>query len=95
MALTKADLVESLSNQGYKRKDAVQLVESLLEIIKDSLARGEDVLLSGFGKFCVKEKKTRRGRNPQSGGNLMLPERRVVTFKYSSVLRDRINSSDA
>lgn len=91
MALTKADLVESLASQGYKRKDAVQLVENLLEIIKNSLARGEDVLISGFGKFCVRDKKTRRGRNPQNGGNLMLPERRVITFKYSSVLRDKIN----
>lgn len=92
MALTKADLVESLVGRGFKRKDAVKLVESVLETVKDSLVRGEDVLLSGFGKFCVKEKNTRRGRNPKSGGNLMLPERRVVTFRYSSVLRDKINN---
>ncbi len=91
MALTKADLVEALSGQGFKRKEAVELVETLLEIIKGTLARGEDILLSGFGKFCVKQKRTRRGRNPQSGENLLLPERRVVTFKYSSVLRDKIN----
>jgi integration host factor subunit alpha len=93
MALTKADLVESLAEQGYKRKEAVQLVETILEIIKDTLAGGEDVLLSGFGKFCMKEKRSRRGRNPQSGENLILPERRVVTFKYSSVLRDKINTN--
>jgi integration host factor subunit alpha len=92
MALTKADLVESLADRGYKRKDAEHLVESLLEIIKESLAQGEDVLLSGFGKFSVKKKSPRRGRNPQSGSDLLLPERRVLTFKHSPVLRSRINS---
>jgi len=91
MALTKADLVESLILQGFKRKEAVQLIESLLEVIKSTLEQGEDVLLSGFGKFCVREKETRRGRNPQSGEDLILPGRRVITFKYSAVLRDRIN----
>lgn len=93
MALTKADLMESLSEQGYKRKEAVELVETLLEIIKETLAGEEDVLLSGFGKFCVKRKRTRRGRNPRSGEDLTLPERRVITFKYSSVLRDKINNT--
>jgi len=92
MALTKADVVESLIQQGFKRKESVQLIEALLEIMKNSLARGEDVLVSGFGKFCVKEKTTRRGRNPQSGEDLLLPERRVITFKYSSVLREKINA---
>ncbi|MCF8062245.1 MAG: integration host factor subunit alpha [Deltaproteobacteria bacterium] len=93
MALTKADLVESLAERGYRRKEAVELVETMLEILKETLARGEDVLVSGFGKFCMKRKRTRRGRNPQSGENLVLPERRVVTFKYSSVLRDKINGN--
>ena len=92
MALTKADVVESLIQQGFKRKESVQLIEALLEIMKHSLTRGEDVLVSGFGKFCVKEKTTRRGRNPQSGEDLLLPERRVITFKYSSVLREKINA---
>ena len=92
MALTKADVVESLIQQGFKRKESVQLIEALLEIMKNSLARGEDVLVSGFGKFCVKDKTTRRGRNPQSGEDLLLPERRVITFKYSSVLREKINT---
>lgn len=93
MAVTKADLVESLTEKGYKRKEAVNLVESLLEIIKASLEKGEDVLLSGFGKFSVKEKNRRRGRNPQSGEDLTLAERRVATFKYSAVLRDKINGA--
>ncbi|MFP3928847.1 MAG: integration host factor subunit alpha [Desulfobacteraceae bacterium] len=91
MTLTKADLVESLTEKGLKRKEAMDTVEALLEIIKQTLGNGEDLLVSGFGKFCVKRKKTRRGRNPQSGEDLMLAERRVVTFKYSSVLRDKIN----
>ncbi|MFP4038150.1 MAG: integration host factor subunit alpha [Desulfobacteraceae bacterium] len=91
MTLTKADLVESLTEKGLKRKEAMDTVEALLEIIKRTLGNGEDLLVSGFGKFCVKRKKTRRGRNPQSGEDLMLAERRVVTFKYSSVLRDKIN----
>ncbi len=68
-----------------------EIVESLLEIIKSTLASEEDVLISEFGKFCVKEKKERRGRNPATGENLMLAPRRVVTFKRSGKLRDRIN----
>ena len=92
MALTKADLVESLIQRGFKRKESVQLIESLLEIMKATLTQGEDVLLSGFGKFCVKDKETRKGRNPQSGKDLILPKRRVITFKYSAVLRDKINA---
>ncbi len=80
-----------MTEKGLKRKEAVDAVEALLEIIKRTLESGEDVLVSGFGKFCVRLKKTRRGRNPQSGEDLILAERRVVTFKYSSVLRDKIN----
>jgi integration host factor subunit alpha len=68
-----------------------EIVESLLEIIKSTLASEEDVLISEFGKFCVKEKKERRGRNPATAENLMLAPRRVVTFKCSGKLRDRIN----
>jgi len=67
------------------------VVDSLLEIIKNALEDGEDVLISGFGKFCVKDKRKRRGRNPQTGQDLLLDERRVVTFTCSGVLRDKIN----
>jgi len=67
------------------------VVESLVETIKNTLANGEDVLISGFGKFCVKEKRERRGRNPQTGEDLMLGERRVVTFRCSGVLRKKLN----
>ncbi len=62
-----------------------------MDIIKESLERGEDVLISGFGKFCLKEKKQRRGRNPATGDDLLLGERKVVTFKCSHLLRDKIN----
>ena len=94
MTLTKADIVESVNNElGYPKNRCSDLVETLLEIIKESLEQGEDVLISGFGKFCVKDKKQRRGRNPATGDDLLLGERKVVTFKCSHLLRDRINPS--
>jgi len=67
------------------------VVESFIEMIKKTLENGEDVLISGFGKFCVKEKRERKGRNPQTGNDLMLGERRVVTFKCSGRLKNKIN----
>ena len=92
MTLTKADIVESVNNElGYPKNRCSELVETLLEIIKASLEQGEDVLVSGFGKFCVKGKKQRRGRNPATGDDLLLGERKVVTFKCSHLLRDKIN----
>ncbi len=92
MALTKAQMIDSIYRQvDLPKIRSVQVVESLLEIIKKTLENGEDVLISGFGKFCVKEKRKRRGRNPQTGENLMLAERRVVRFRCSGRLRDKIN----
>ncbi|MFH1930267.1 MAG: integration host factor subunit alpha, partial [Pseudomonadota bacterium] len=76
---------------GFTKSKSAELTESILEIIKHSLETGEDVLISGFGKFCVKEKKERRGRNPATGEDLMLGSRRVVSFTCSGVLRDKIN----
>lgn len=93
MTLTKADIVESIQNHlGFPKNRSAEIVESLLEIIKKTLESGEDVLISGFGKFCVKSKKERRGRNPANGQDLMLSPRKVVTFKCSGVLREKINS---
>ena len=93
MALTKDDIVKALSDgTGYLRNQSVDLVETLLELIKFKLAAGEDVLISGFGKFCVKTKRERRGRNPATGGDMMLEARKVVTFKWSGQLRDKINN---
>jgi len=92
MTLIKADLIDSIYNQvGLSKTKSTLAVESLLEIIKNTLENGEDVLISGFGKFCVKAKRKRRGRNPHTGKDLMLGERRIVRFKCSGRLRDKIN----
>ncbi len=76
---------------GFSRRQSVETVETLLEIMKKTLESGEDVMISGFGRFCVKEKTERRGRNPATGDDLMLAPRRVVTFKCSGKLRERVN----
>ena len=92
MTLTKEDIVDTIYNQlDVPKTRSTQVVESLIEIIKKTLESGEDVLISGFGKFCVKEKRERKGRNPQTGNDLMLGERRVVTFKCSGRLKNKIN----
>jgi integration host factor subunit alpha len=91
MALTKNDIVTRVHELGFTKKKSVEIIEALLELIKRTLEKNEDVLLSGFGKFCVKQKKQRRGRNPATGDDLMLKERKVVTFKCSGKLRDKIN----
>lgn len=91
MTLTKNDVVTKVHDLGFTKKKSVDVVESLLEIIKKELEDGEDVLVSGFGKFCVKKKKKRKGRNPATGRTLTLKERKVVTFKCSGKLRHKIN----
>ena len=91
MALTKSDIVASVHDLGLTKKKSVEVIESLLEIIKRSLESSEDVLVSGFGKFCVKDKAKRRGRNPATGQDLMLRGRKVVTFKCSGKLRHKID----
>ena len=93
MALTKADIVQAIMDQGgFTNNKSSELTETLIEIVKRTLAAGEDVLVSGFGKFCVNEKAERRGRNPATGDAMMLKPRRVVTFKCSGKLRNKINS---
>ena len=93
MTLTKADIVEAVQSKlGLPKKQSTDIVESLLEIIKSTLEGGDDVLVSGFGKFCVNNKSERRGRNPATGEDLMLAPRRVVTFKCSGKLRERVNA---
>ena len=92
MALTKADIINSVQmEEGLTKQQSTEVIEALIEIIKSTLESGEDVLISGFGKFCVREKKERKGRNPATGDDLMLSPRKVVTFKCSGKLRDRIN----
>ena len=92
MALRKSDIIDSISNHvAFTKRQSVETVETLLEIMKKTLESGEDVLISGFGKFCVKNKRERRGRNPATGDDLMLRPRRVVTFKCSGKLREKID----
>ena len=92
MALTKAHIIEAVANQiGFPKNHSSEIVETILEIIKRTLESGEDVLISGFGKFCVNEKRQRRGRNPATGEDMMLAPRRVVTFKCSGKLKVKIN----
>ena len=92
MTLTKADLTDSIYNRlDFPKHKSAHLVEALFETIKKTLEGGEDVLISGFGKLCVNEKKERRGRNPQTGEDMRLRPRRVVTFRCSGVLRNKIN----
>ena len=93
MALTKNDIVEKVNIMGFSKKKSVEIIETLLVIMKDTLSDGEDVLISGFGKFCVKAKDARRGRNPATGEDLILRPRRVITFKCSGKLRDAINNA--
>jgi len=91
MTLTKAQVAESIQNRlGFPRKKSIEVLENLLEIIKKNLEAGDDILISGFGKFCVKHKAERKGRNPATGDDMMLPSRKVVSFKCSAVMRDRI-----
>ena len=92
MTLTKANLIDFVYGKSeIQKQKSRSTVETLLEIIKHTLESGEDVLISGFGKFCVKDKNKRRGRNPQTGNSVMLDARRVVTFKCSGVLRENMN----
>jgi integration host factor subunit alpha len=92
MTLTKERIIGSIYNHcGYSKDKSIKVVESLVKILKSTLESGEDVLISRFGKFCVKEKNERTGRNPQTGDDLILRSRRVVTFQCSPVLRDKIN----
>ena len=95
MSLTKIDIIESVyEHLGIPKKDCARIVESLFDIIKDELDKWNDVKISGFGKWTVKAKKARKGRNPQTGEELTIDARRVVTFRPSTVLRDAVNSGD-
>ena len=94
MTATKSDLIHTVAEaNGIPQNKSVEIVETLIDLIKTKLAAGEDVLISGFGKFCVKKKRERRGRNPATGEDMMLEARRVVTFKWSGQLRDKINKT--
>ena len=92
MTLTKSHLIDAIAEQnGFTQKKSSETVETIMEIEKSSLASVHNVLISGFGKFCVKEKLERRGRNPATGEDMILGPRRVVTFRCSGKLRDKVN----
>jgi integration host factor subunit alpha len=92
VALTKEEIVGAVAKEiGFPKNQSVELVENLLELIKKTLVSGEDVMVSGFGKFCVRAKKERKGRNPATGEDMMLDPKRVVTFHCSGNLRKKIN----
>ena len=94
MTLTRDKLIIRLQTQmGMSKQESRQIVDRLLKIMKDSLARGEGLLISGFGKFWVRQKNARQGRNPQTKESLILAARKVLLFKASGVLRQRINKS--
>ena len=94
MSLTKADIVERVYKEaGFSKKEAADLVDLVFKIIKDTLARGEKVKISGFGNFSIRDKATRVGRNPQTGDRITLGARRVVKFKPSQILRTQLNQS--
>jgi len=93
--LTKAQIVEKLFAENiFTKGECAHIIQTLFELIKQSLELGEDVLISGFGKFSVKEKHQRRGRNPQTGEPMMLDPRKVVMFKCSGILRDAMNEDE-
>ncbi|HPJ97058.1 MAG TPA: integration host factor subunit alpha [Syntrophales bacterium] len=90
--MTKIDIIQDVYEKlGIPKKDSAKIVESVFELMKDSLAKGEKIKISGFGNFIVKEKKSRRGRNPQTGEEISISARRVLTFKSSQVLRRVLN----
>jgi integration host factor subunit alpha len=95
MTLTKSHIIESLNNHcGCSKTKSIKLAEATLDIIKKTLESGEDVLISGFGKFSVSDKHERRGRNPSNGGELILGARRIISFKCSSPLKEKINGEE-
>ena len=90
--MTKADIIENIYDRiGFSKKEAAELVETVFDTVKETLERGEKIKISGFGNFVVRPKRSRVGRNPQTGRVIMISERRVLTFKPSQVLKDALN----
>ncbi len=91
--MTKIEIVQNVYDKlDLTKREAAQIVDSLFDIIKDNLSRGEKIKISGFGNFCIREKKPRRGRNPQTGDQIEICQRRILTFKASQVLRKALNN---
>ncbi|MCX5799732.1 MAG: integration host factor subunit alpha [Proteobacteria bacterium] len=92
--MTKIEIVTNLYEKlGFSKRECANIVDTLFEIVKKTLSNGENVKISGFGNFIVKEKKARRGRNPQTGQEIQIAKRRVLNFRLSQVLKDEINST--
>ena len=93
--MTKADLIENVYlKTGFSKKESAEIVESVFDLIKSTLEKGEKIKIAGFGNFVVKEKSTRRGRNPQTGEEIEISSRRILTFKPSQVLKSSINGEE-
>jgi len=91
-SMTKADLVENVYlKTGFSKKESAEIVETVFDLMKTTLERGEKIKIAGFGNFVVKDKSTRRGRNPQTGDEIEISSRRILTFKPSQVLKSSIN----
>lgn len=91
--MTKADLIENVYlKTGFSKKESAEIVETVFDLIKDTLEEGEKIKIAGFGNFVVKEKSTRRGRNPQTGEEIEISARKILTFKPSQVLKNAINN---
>ena len=91
--MTKIDIIQNVCDKlGFSKKDSARIVESVFDIMKDERAKGQKVKISGFGNFVVKDKNSRRGRNPQTGAEIEISARRVLTFKSSQVLKKALNS---
>ncbi len=90
--MTRAEIVQTIYDRvgAFSKSEASDLVELVFETMKDTLARGERIKVSGFGNFVLRDKRTRVGRNPQTGGSLEIPAHRVLTFKPSVLLRDSV-----
>jgi integration host factor subunit alpha len=95
MALTKIDIVQNISDRlGTSKRDSTRIVESVFEIMKEQISKGNTIKISGFGNFLVKSKKARRGRNPQTGVEMEISARKVLTFKSSNILRKELNKGN-
>jgi len=92
--MTKADIVERVAEKcGISKKDSIDMVESVFNVLKSTLENGEDIKISGFGKFEVKKKHERKGRNPQTGESIIIDARRILSFKPSTILKESINGN--
>jgi integration host factor subunit alpha len=90
--MTKVDIISTVYEKvGFSKKEAMRVVETIFDIMKETLERGEKIKISGFGNFVVREKRTRRGRNPQTGGDIEISARKIMTFKPSQVLKNELN----